>query len=889
MCGGNLQVEKGKTVGICDSCGTQQTLPRLDDDKRAQMYDRANHFRRNNDYDKASGIYENILNEDSTDAEAYWSLVLCKYGIEYVEDFKLRKRIPTCNRAQMTSILSDEDYKQALANADSNQRIIYEEEAHIIDKIQKGILEISNLEEPFDVFICYKETDERGQRTRESVMAQEIYQELTQEGFKVFFSRITLENVLGTAYEPYIFAALNSSKVMVVVGTKPENFSAVWVKNEWSRYIALIKSGEKKVLIPAYRDMDVYDLPDEFSHLQALDMNKLGFMQDLVRGIKKIIGIGNPKAVTMETISAVSNMGVDGSLDTLMKRAFIFLEDGDFLRSKEYFNRVLDADPENARAYIGLLCIEFNLKKEENLQDCTPEVAKSLNFEKALRFASKDYKQILMSYIKDMQLNLATEKTKNSASFMEAAEILAPLKGFKNSDELLRNMEDKIKIMTQTAFNSSDFQEIYDTIDQLKSVGSFGEALQNAEQLTEHVNTIVAQKIERANKLYENNSLPDIEEAINLISPFVQRFDDASALMLKLTTANVALENSIKKVNRKKKRKSVRRIAMGFVLLLFVITWMSTRGFASQRYQDVIDIGNGLLKVESDYYEYGIINMFGVEILPCDYREISSFSDGLARVEKGMKSGLINTSGKAVVPCVYDNIDNKFHDGLARVEKDNKYGFVNKSGKEVVPCVYDSVFDFYNGIAFVEKDNKHGIVNKFGEEVVPCVYTSLNNFSDGLARVQKDGKYGFIDESGKEVVPLVYFRAEDFCDGMAVVIKDGKCGGINTSGEEVIPLAYNDITFAWDNLVLVKKDEKYGYFNRSGEEVLPIVYDHIYIFAEDLALVVKDGKYGYANTSGKIVISLVYDYAEAFKGGLAYVKKDGKNGYIDTSGKAVVK
>jgi hypothetical protein len=70
MCGGDLQVEAGKTVGVCEYCGTQQTLPKLDNDGRAQMYDRANHFRRNNDYDKAAGIYEMIHNEDLTDAEA---------------------------------------------------------------------------------------------------------------------------------------------------------------------------------------------------------------------------------------------------------------------------------------------------------------------------------------------------------------------------------------------------------------------------------------------------------------------------------------------------------------------------------------------------------------------------------------------------------------------------------------------------------------------------------------------------------------------------------------------------------------------------------------------------------------------------------------------------
>ena len=288
MCGGTIEFNPGDTVGICDSCGTKQTLPRLDDDKKANLYDRANHFRRNNDYDKAMGIYEQILNEDSTDAEAYWSLVLCRYGIEYVEDPATHKRVPTVNRAQFTSIFDDDNYKSALKYADLGQKAIYEEEANTINEIQKGILAISQKEEAFDVFICYKETDNNGRRTQDSVLANDLYHQLTQEGFKVFFSRITLEDKLGTAYEPYIFAALNSAKVMVVIGTKPEYFNAVWVKNEWSRYLALIRNGAKKMLIPAYRDMDPYDLPEEFAHLQAQDMSKLGFMQDLIRGIRKI-------------------------------------------------------------------------------------------------------------------------------------------------------------------------------------------------------------------------------------------------------------------------------------------------------------------------------------------------------------------------------------------------------------------------------------------------------------------------------------------------------------------------------------------------------------------------------------------------------------------------
>ena len=256
MCGGSLEIIAGTTVVQCEYCGTKQTLPRLSDERISNLYDRANHFRRNNDYDKALGIYEQILSEDRSDSEAYWSIVLCRYGIEYVEDPSSHRRVPTINRTQFTSIFSDEDYKSAILYADDTQKVIYEEEAKAIDTIQKGILEVSKIESPFDVFICYKETDANGRRTVDSVLATDLYKELTREGYKVFFSKITLEDKLGQEYEPYIFAALNSAKVMVVLGTKPEHFNAIWVKNEWSRYLSLIRNGERKTLIPAYKDMD---------------------------------------------------------------------------------------------------------------------------------------------------------------------------------------------------------------------------------------------------------------------------------------------------------------------------------------------------------------------------------------------------------------------------------------------------------------------------------------------------------------------------------------------------------------------------------------------------------------------------------------------------------
>lgn len=466
MCGGTIEFEQGATVGVCDSCGTKQTLPRLDDDRKANLYDRANHFRRNNDFDKAMSIYEQILNEDNTDAEAYWSLVLCRYGIEYVEDPASHKRIPTVNRAQFTSIFADEDYKSALQYADGYQKTIYEDEAKAIDEIQKGILAISQKEEPFDVFICYKETDANGRRTQDSVLANDLYHQLTQEGFKVFFARITLEDKLGTAYEPYIFAALNSSKVMVVLGTKPEYFNAVWVKNEWSRYLALIKNGSKKMLIPAYRDMDPYDLPEEFSHLQAQDMSKLGFMQDLIRGIKKIIEADAPKQTVKETVIVGAN---NAATTPLLERVSLFLEDGKWQDANIYCEKVLDIDPKNAEAYLGKLMVELQVRNRKQLADCAEPFDDRDNYSKVLRFGDEALEKEMRGYI--THINERNENTRltgiyNSAknamsaantesAFKTAADTFATIPGFKDADTLAEQCLEKAEICRKDAVYST--------------------------------------------------------------------------------------------------------------------------------------------------------------------------------------------------------------------------------------------------------------------------------------------------------------------------------------------------------------------------------------------------------------------------------------------------
>ena len=368
MCAGDIEISADKTFGTCEYCGSTMTLPKVDDEQRAAAFNRGNHFRRSGEFDKALAVYERIVAEDDNDAEAHWCCALCRFGIEYVEDPATYEWLPTCHRASFDSFLEDVDYLAAVEHSDGITRRQYQKDAAKIAEVQRGILATSQNEQPFDVFLCYKETGEDGQRTRDSLMAQEVYYELTEQGYRVFFARITLEDKAGAEYEPYIFAALNSAKVMVVIGTKPEHFNAVWVKNEWSRFLSMMKKDRSKLLLPCYRDMDPYDLPEALSVLQSYDMSKIGFMQDLIRGVKKVVDAAKPQEAAKETVKetvVVHNEG-GSNVQALLKRGNMALEDGEWSKADEFFEQVLNQDAECAEAYLGKF---LSSKKERTTQD----------------------------------------------------------------------------------------------------------------------------------------------------------------------------------------------------------------------------------------------------------------------------------------------------------------------------------------------------------------------------------------------------------------------------------------------------------------------------------------------------------------------------------------
>ena len=96
----------------------------------------------------------------------------------------------------------------------------------------------------------------------------------------------------------------------------------------------------------------------------------------------------------------------------LIKRVFLFLEDGDWNSADKYCERVLDVDPENAQAYLGKLMSEMCVRKPELLKDCATPFDTSNNYQKYLRFAADNdpLKATIATYIEQIKARNEKER-----------------------------------------------------------------------------------------------------------------------------------------------------------------------------------------------------------------------------------------------------------------------------------------------------------------------------------------------------------------------------------------------------------------------------------------------------------------------------------------------
>ncbi len=300
-CGGNIEFMSGTSVFTCWRCRLNQTVPKTINDSNSPRYNEAIELHDEYRFDEAADIYRNIIKHYSREADAYWSLVLNKYGVTYERISKNGKNeyIPVIHRLSDTLIFDDEDYKKVLYLADYNQKSIYRSDALKIYDLQRKMLEDASKSSPCDVFICYNET------TTDTMIASELQYLLEKSGYKTFMPD-TVDRTASAEEtsnnEIRVFPALKSCKVMVVCGTDPDHLTDPITTNDWKRVLSAIQNGANKRIVCVYKGMKADDLPEELRSLPSVDMAgnySNEEFSDLIRAMMDEIASADEKEISL--------------------------------------------------------------------------------------------------------------------------------------------------------------------------------------------------------------------------------------------------------------------------------------------------------------------------------------------------------------------------------------------------------------------------------------------------------------------------------------------------------------------------------------------------------------------------------------------------------------
>ncbi len=531
-CGGILiptPEDPGK--GICDSCFCPGVIPSITDERRADAHNRGIDFRRARKFDEALAEFAGIVKDNPKDAEAHWDMMLCRYGINYEKDYRSGEYIPTCDRLSDISVYADPDYKAALDYAKPSLKSYYKEQAEHIEKIRLGMIALAAKAEAYDVFICFKDTDDvTKERTEDSHIAHEIYMELTQKGYKVFFSRVTLkEEHLGEEWEPVIYAALNTAKLMLVVGCSRDNIEAPWVKNEWTRYLAVRSKDKTKSIITCYdgKKMKVEDIPAELGALEAIDFRESTFYKYILQTVFAHCSKAVPKASAAQQKSA----------DNYVKRALQSLEDGDWDKADKMLEEALDLDPENGDAHLGKLLLDRKCRTVEALSRESTPISRSGHYSRAVKYATIERRNQLQAIDQMIQKRIEEQRRE------------------KEYNKLVSQFDD-----IASAEEAEEFAAKFAKMGNYKEAATYTQSCKTKAQL-------FREKAEREAEYEKTRREAEAKKKAEEAAAEAKRREE------EMEAQRLERERNLKKAKRVKIRKTIRRLVL-FVLILGIAFYL---------------------------------------------------------------------------------------------------------------------------------------------------------------------------------------------------------------------------------------------------------------------------------------------------------------------------
>ena len=116
-------------------------------------------------------------------------------------------------------------------------------------------------------------------------LARHIYDYLSRKGYRVFMTGKNLKNSRRQDAIPMLQTAIESAKILVLVGTSREYIDDASVESEWMRYFIVNRGVKNKGFAPCYYEMDPKDLPQEMLKSSPIDMSVEGYEEEILKRV----------------------------------------------------------------------------------------------------------------------------------------------------------------------------------------------------------------------------------------------------------------------------------------------------------------------------------------------------------------------------------------------------------------------------------------------------------------------------------------------------------------------------------------------------------------------------------------------------------------------------
>ena len=292
-------VINGATEGVvqCPACRKVWTIERTTDPEVKQFLRMGEHELDTCDFDKAYEAFKKASEYDKDESEAYFGMALAKHKIQYIKDVVNDCLQPICHEITDKKFTEDKLFEEALSHATSKQRKEYLKRGDEIDEVKEEFYSLEQQGIDYDCFICVKVTDDDSRaRTKDYDVANDIYYDLKEKGYKPFFSERVLRNLTGSAYEAHILYALYKSECMLVVCSNEDYLQTPWVKNEYMRFNAMIAAGEDNkesdAITIVFNGKPIERLPGRQKKIQGIDFTR----PDATERIVRFVDVHTPEA-----------------------------------------------------------------------------------------------------------------------------------------------------------------------------------------------------------------------------------------------------------------------------------------------------------------------------------------------------------------------------------------------------------------------------------------------------------------------------------------------------------------------------------------------------------------------------------------------------------------